>query len=449
MNEDLCFLTAAELLPRLKNKETSVSDVANSCLRRIELLNDKFKPFVFFDRNIVESQVTNLSKKTSDFGKLYGIPVAIKDVFNTFDMPTEMGSSIWKGFTPGNDARSIFHIRQEDVLVMGKTVTAEFAVHAEGETFNPHNIDYSPGTSSSGSAVAVATYMVPLALGTQTGGSIIRPASYCGIYGFKPTFGLIPRVGMLKTTDTLDTVGFFSRSVDDLRLMLDSIRVKGKNYPSVNNFLESSSRQLKTGGPWKVALVKSHVWDHAEDYAKESLLNFASKLSENKDIVVEEVELPPIFEKSHDTHTLIYDKTLSYYFNKEYSESIGGLSEILKNIISKGNEINLESYREAINRQVDLVNELDSFFENYDFILTLSTSGQAPKKGVLEKKDTSLIWTLCGNPSVNLPVFKSPISLPFGAQVVARKYNDYFLLNFLKFLKNEGYLRDGTYPDLK
>ena len=449
MMENLCRLTATEMIDKVRNREISVTDLIKAHIDRIEKIEPKVFAWTYFNKDSALKQAREIDNKikNNQAGKLYGIPIGVKDVFNTFDMPTEMGSIIWKDYTPGNDARVIYMIREEDAVIPGKTVTAEFAVHAEGKTLNPHNKEFSPGTSSSGSAVAVASYMVPVALGTQTGGSVIKPASYNGIYGMKPSFGLIPRTGVLKTTDTLDTIGFFSRSVEDLRLMLDVTRVKGNDYPLIQKYLENESRQ-KPRNFWKVALVKSHLWNYAEQYAKDSLLDFVNKLKENKNIKVEEINLPEGFENVHDVHTLIYDKTLAYYFNKEYSDNMDKLSPIIKDIITRGNKISLEQYEEVLKKQIELSLKLDNLFENYDIILTLSTSSHAPKKGELEKLDTSWIWTFCGNPSVSLPVFKAPNNMPFGAQIVARKYNDYLLLNFAEFLKNNNYIKDGTYPEI-
>ena len=170
-------------------------------------------------------------KKDQDFNSI--VPFGVKDIFNTIDLKTEMGSETWKDHNAGNDARVVSVLRHQGYTPIGKTVTAEFAVHHLNKTKNPHSIDKTPGTSSSGSAVAVATGMVPFALGTQTAGSIIRPASFCGVWGMKPSFGLIPRTGSLKTTDSLDTIGFLSSYGTDMREILNLLRVKGPNYPFV------------------------------------------------------------------------------------------------------------------------------------------------------------------------------------------------------------------------
>lgn len=450
MQKGLHYLSATEAITKIKSKEISLRNLIKSHLDHIKKIEPKILAWSYFDENLALKQLADIEKKISEgkVGMLYGIPVGVKDTFNTYDMPTEMGSSIWKNYTPGNDARVVFRLRQEDAIIPGKTVTAEFAVHAEGKTLNPHDPEYSPGTSSSGSAAAVASYMVPLALGTQTGGSTIRPASYNGIYGMKPTFGLIPRTGMLKTTDTLDTVGFFSRTINDLKLMFETIRVKGHNYPFVEKYLEDKNRQNKKDQSWKIAFVKTHVWKYAKDYVKDSVLSFKDNISKDKKINVEEIDLTDNLKDVHDIHTTIYDKTLSYYFNKEYSEHMNQLSPVLQKIISRGNKISLEQYKETLEKQNEISQEMDNFFKEYDIILINSTSSEAPKKGVIEDPDTCLIWTFCGLPAINLPVFKTKNNMPFGAQIVARKYNDYLLLNFAEFLKNKDYIKNGTYPEI-
>ena len=233
-----------------------------------------------------------------------------------------MGSPIWKGFTPGNDARAVFCLRQEDSVIPGKTVTAEFAVHTPGPTHNPYKHGYMTGTSSSGSAASVAAQMVPLAIGTQTAGSTIRPASYCGIFGMKPSFGLIPRTGMLKTTDTLDSIGFFSRSVADLKLMFEILSVKGENYPISNKALLKSKSGKKPGEKWRIGLVTDSLWTwgKTELYAKENINSLAAKVTRDANLQIEIINLPEIFNSVHQLHQTIYNKTLAYYFKNEYNQ---------------------------------------------------------------------------------------------------------------------------------
>jgi Asp-tRNA(Asn)/Glu-tRNA(Gln) amidotransferase A subunit family amidase len=440
---DLSSLTAAEAAAKIATGEIKARDYISACLEKIKLLEPKIHAWVRLNENYALDQADLIDQKIShgqNIGRLAGIPVGIKDIFNTFDFPTEMGSPIWKNFTPGNDARAVFCLRQENAVIPGKTVTAEFAVHTPGPTHNPYKHGYMTGTSSSGSAASVAAQMVPLAIGTQTAGSTIRPASYCGVFAMKPSFGLIPRTGMLKTTDTLDTVGFFSRSAADLKLMFDILRVKGENYPVSNQALLRSKNKSAKSPNWRIGLVTDSIWtwEKAESYAKTALKNFAAKLNRDNRLEVETLNLPNIFNSVHRLHQTIYNKTLAYYFQKEYRQK-KLVSKIMRQLIEDGSKISLSRYQNALSSQQEIAAKLDEIFvdNDLDAILTLATGGEA-LKGLdsVDRPDTCLIWTFCHLPVINLPAFRGPLNLPFGAQIAARKYDDYRLLALARYLEN-------------
>jgi Asp-tRNA(Asn)/Glu-tRNA(Gln) amidotransferase A subunit family amidase len=451
MKSDLFQLSATEALQHVHDGDFTVSEWVNSCLEQIERIEPSLKAWAYLDPESALQQAATIDaaiRREKPVGRLCGAPVGVKDIFNTRDMPTQMGSPLWAGFTPGNDARVVFSLRRADAVIPGKTVTAEFAVHAPGPTTNPHNPEYMAGTSSTGSAVAVASYMVPLALGTQTAGSTIRPASYCGVYGFKPSFGLIPRTGMLKTTDSLDTVGFFARTLDDLGLLFEAIRVRGRDYPISESALGDYSRQYKPRGkPWRIGLVRGPKWNCAEPYARQALCEFAEELGLTEETVVEEVVLPEGFDEAHATHATIYDRTLAYYFREECKQRTL-ISEVMYEIIGRGEQISLEDYKAALDQQFRLSTELDHLFcGGFDAILNLSTGGEAPKgRLAVDRPDNCLVWTLCGVPAINLPVFQGPNHLPFGAQIVARRFDDYRLLQFAQHLRKNGLTLEGTHP---
>jgi Asp-tRNA(Asn)/Glu-tRNA(Gln) amidotransferase A subunit family amidase len=447
------FLSATDAITEIRAGRLSARELVEACLKQIEKVDPHINAWAYRDSNISLSgahAVDAALAEERDVGKLCGIPVGVKDIFNTQDFPTSMGSPIWKGFTPGNDARVVFYLKQAGGVILGKTVTAEFGVHTPGPTLNPHNLDHSPGTSSSGSAAAVAAAMVPVAIGTQTAGSTIRPASYCGILGMKPSFGLMPRTGMLKTTDSLDTIGYFARVVEDLELLFDIMRVHGKDYPYSHALLKDPARMDREGGrPWKVALVRGPKWNHAYDYAQTAIRSFAERLAGSKDVVVEETAIPEAFDEAHDIHATIYDKALAYYFQEEFKQHTL-VSELMYDIISHGKAISLRDYHAALQRQADLHALLDDFFvrNDIDIILNLSTAGEAPRKNDNDISDNCLIWTLCGVPVINLPAFTSPSGLPFGAQVVARRYNDILLLSFTKDLYRAGIVSQPPLPQI-
>lgn len=443
----LFHLTATEAIKKIRDKEISIRELNDSFIERIESLEGRIHAWAYFNKELVYPQIDRIEKEIADNtfdGMLFGVPLGVKDIFNAEDMPASMGSPVYEGFTPGNDARVVHKAKLEGGVVMGKTVTAEFAVHHPGPTNNPHNPEYFPGTSSSGSAAAVASAMVPLALGTQTAGSIIRPASYCGVYGYKPSFGLLPRIGILKTVDPLDHVGFFSRSVDDLKLLLDALRVKGHNYPFVYKYMDNprTKRKRDENASWRVAFIKTHLWDMADDYVKKSISNFTDKISTINGIKVEEVELPAAFKEAHNIHNILYNKALSYYFKEECEKYPDLISSDFMELVNEGRKTGKEEYLACLDKQNELALKLDNYLKKYDVALSFSTAGEAMKKEKYreEKPDTSLIWTMCRIPSINLPLFKGPKGLPFGVQAIARRFNDYDLLSFLSYLEKHGML---------
>lgn len=405
-----------QLTSDLQNRKISVKEINT-------FGQDAFQAYECFDERVMQKQISESEIRIAQ-GKarpLEGIPVGIKDIINTEDYPTQMGSPIWKNFTPGNDARCVFNLKRNGAIIAGKTITAEFAVHALGKTLNPYDVKRNPGTSSSGSAVAVATGQLPCSIGTQTGGSIIRPASYCGVYGCKPSFGLIPRTGILKTCDTMDTVGFFVNYAEDLKIILDALRVSGNNYPiSAMGVIDGKMRIAMTRAyqcGYKVGIVKTHTFEYAEPYAREELLRRG-----------EVVELPKIMESCHDVHSVIYDKSLSHYFRNEYKQKTL-VSPIMNEIIERGQKISYKKYIEALKAQETIIHAMDEMFNNYDILISLSTAGVAPLRDESEKPDPCLMWTMAHLPVVNVPRWHD--SLPFGIQVIAKKYNDFLLFDYV------------------
>jgi len=438
--EQLHNCTATELLILLKDNKITIEEITLACINSIKNNESRVKAWDYFDEDYILKIAKKLDTRRETNGTLktlYGVPIGVKDIFNTYDMPTSMGSTIWDGFEPGNDARVVHYIRENDGLIFGKTVTAEFAVHflPANKTVNPHDSNRNPGTSSSGSAAAVASKMVPLALGTQTAGSIIRPASYCGVFGFKPTFGVVPRTGSLKTTDTLDTIGCFARSVEDIKLLFDVIRVKGNDYPYVNKYLdeyvEHSNKKIKIG----FLLDDIWVFDNYKAYAIETFCELLDKLKINNQLEVSQIKPSSGFNKIHKLHSIIYNKTLSYYFKKEFQD-VDKISDIIKELIEIGNNISTDEYINALDEQEIIRQKLEKELSLYDIVLTLSTAGEAPLIDEEEIPDTCLIWTFLGMPALNIPLFKGPNHLPIGLQVISSRYSDYKMLYFAeRFLK--------------
>ena len=433
----LAELTATEFLALLQNGQLTVAQYVRSCIDRIERFEPKIHAWRSFDADYVMDRASKIDAATTshrDAHRMTGVPVGVKDIFNTYDYPTSMGSAIMDGYTPGNDARVVSNIRLEDGIVMGKTVTAEFAVHHPGPTLNPHDLARSPGTSSSGSAAAVATRMIPVALGSQTAGSIIRPASYCGVFGYKPSFGLIPRTGVLKTTDTLDTIGFMARSVADLRLLFEVCRVRGHNYPISEKALNDPARQTIGKRPWRVGVARGPKTEFETPAARAGLDAVVGKLAAaGCETFV--YSLPAAFDEAHETHERIYRRALAYYFDLEWNADASLFSDVMQGMIDGGRKIDPAQYQIDISKQRDLSRLIDGESAEFDVLIGLSTAGEAPFG--LEGKDLPdhcLIWTMCGLPAISLPLLTGASGLPIGVQLVARRFNDYLLLDFAELL---------------
>ncbi len=440
-SSEIITLGARELAQRVASGALSASAVARAFLARIATVENKIHAWESLDRAYVAAQAEAIDRRVTAGeapGPLTGVPLGVKDVINTLVLPTRMGSPLWKDHAAGNDARIVAQLRWAGAVVLGKTVTAEFAVHAPGPTRNPHHLGRTPGTSSMGSAAAVAAAMTPAALGTQTAGSLIRPASFCGIYAFKPTFGWLPRTGVLKTTDTLDQIGFHARCVEDLRPLFEAGRVGGRNHP----LKEEQLARFPEKGSWRVGLAKTHLWEEAPIYARDALVQFVERVRGER-IEVVATELPPSFRDAHAIHGTIYDCDLSYYFRNEMHIDESQLSSQLREIIRRGREVPAEAYRGALRQQVALVQMLDELFERerLDALLSLSSNGEAPAVEPVPFRDPCALYTLCGVPTLNLPVFTGPTGLPFGAQLVGRKYADRLLLGLAEYLAAAEILR--------
>ena len=372
----------------------------------------------------------------------------MKDIFNTKSYPTQMGSILWKNFTPGNNARVVDSLLSAGGVVAGKTVTAEFAVHALNETRNPHDLTKSPGTSSSGSAVSVALGMVPYSLATQTAGSIIRPASYCGVWGMKPSFGMIPRTGTLKTTDTLDTIGFITSHGRNLKPILDSIRVTGPDYPYVYKNIDScqcidKNRNKKI----RIGFIKTHLWSSAKSYVQSNILSLVEKINNEDGYEVEEIETPSELFSVHDVHQNIYVKSLSYYFENE-SKYYDSISDTMKKMINSGLSITPEKFKYSLKKQEEYCDVVDKIFSSFDAVISIATAESAPKREQEELDDPSLIWTLTHVPSITAPVFRDIDGMPFGVQFTAKKWGDYRLIECVEDLILRGIIPSSSQPIL-
>ena len=394
-------------------------------------LDGRYRFTEALDEDFIFYQIEHQFQKRNT--SLFGMPFGVKDIFNTRVLPTSMGSEIWKGFKAGNNARIVDEIYDRGGIIFSKTTTAEFAVHfiTPEKTLNPFNKDHITGTSSSGSAVAVACGALPIALGTQTAGSIIRPASFCGVYGFKPSFGAIDRTGVLKTNDTLDTIGLMGSDIYGLRKVFFEVLQKGKDYPFSENYFHFHERyKAKDKSKLKIGVV-TDAFNSYQHYDKIVRKDFESVVDQlDKSFRLKKLKGEDYINGIHTLHEHIYSKSLSYYFKNEI-QHYHSVSEIMRDMIARGEKIGTDEYVDAIRQQPVLRKKFDKAFQDFDFLITPSTASAAPPLFEQEKNDTCLIWTFLGYPAISIPLFQDPeTNLPYGLQIVAKKFDDFSLLDF-------------------
>jgi Asp-tRNA(Asn)/Glu-tRNA(Gln) amidotransferase A subunit family amidase len=368
-------------------------------------------------------------------GPLHGVPVGIKDIIDTGDMPTENGSVLHAGRTPSRDATVVAWLRGAGAVIMGKTVTTEFATRSPGKTRNPHNPEHTPGGSSSGSAAAVAAGMVPLALGSQTTGSTIRPASYCGVYGLKPTHGLIPRHGMFRLSRTLDHVGLFARTIDDVALLAAQLAGHDERDPDTRPrarvpFVEVANEEPPL--PPMFAFVKTPHWDLTDGDTKAAFAELVEHLGDR----VEEVELFPSAVEAWQWQDQVMGAEIAVNLEREWRTGRDRLSPALRARIEGGRSVLAHEYVRALAR-IQPVHEsfLELFEQRYDAILTPAATGTAPKG--LESTGNPVfcaLWTYCGMPALSVPLMQGSNGLPLGVQLVGPRDGDARLLRTAKWL---------------
>jgi Asp-tRNA(Asn)/Glu-tRNA(Gln) amidotransferase A subunit family amidase len=363
------------------------------------------------------------SPRAASAGPLRGIAVGIKDIIDTSDLPTEMGSAIYRGWRPRADASVVMLLKQAGATIIGKTTTTAFAANDPTATLNPHNHGHTPGGSSSGSAAAVAAGMIPLALGTQTGGSVIRPASFCGVAAIKPSFNLLPRVGVKCFSWTLDTVGLFAAGVEDIASALAAIT----NRPEL--LLDSVVRTPRIG-------VVMQDFAGAPEAASEQALRIARVAAERTGASVRTLALPEIVAEAWRIHTTVQQFEAHQAFAWEYRANYDAMPPLLRERLDDSRDITPAAYdaaRAVANRARRTLAEV---FDDVDVLLTFSAPGAAPK-GLTSTGDTRFnkLWTLMGVPCVNVPADVADGGLPVGVQVIARFGNDAGALNAARFVE--------------
>ncbi|MHB1250419.1 MAG: amidase [Polaromonas sp.] len=430
-------LGAIQVIDQLHAGVFSARDYALALLDRVRETEAEVGAWTHLDPGHLLAQADaadEMHRAGTDFGALHGVPVGVKDIIDTVDLPTENGTLLHAGRQPRQDAEVVRRLRAAGGLVMGKTVTTELAAYAPGKTRNPHRPGHTPGGSSSGSAAAVAAGMVPLAIGTQTNGSAIRPASFCGVVGYKPSAGWISRRGILVQSPPLDQVGVFGRSVEDVALLAqclaghdaDDAATRCRATPPL-----LASARSEPPLPPTLAFVRTPLWSRVAPDAQAAFEELAELLAGR----IAPFELPESAAGVLDLHRSVMEADIAASFDDEYERGRAQLSDSLRGQIERGRGVTAGDYRRALERRAVIDAAFEAVFDHYDAILTPATLGTAPE-GLASTGDPAMctLWTFLGLPAITLPLLHGANGLPLGVQLVGRRDGDARLLRTAQWL---------------
>lgn len=434
---ELWELGAAEAARRIREGEITAEALMQSCLARVDARDEAVRAWAWLDRDLALQQAREadiVQARGQGTGPLHGVPVGIKDIIETADQPTQNNYVPHKGRRTGRDALCVSQLRDAGAIIMGKTVTTELATRSPGPTMNPNNPGHTPGGSSSGSAAAVRDRQVPLALGTQTGGSVIRPASFCGIHALKPTFGLVARDGVTMQAPWLDTVGTYGNSIEDVALVTEQMLARDPADAQAVPRSRPPLREIAMSDPAarpRLAFMRTAAWDKADAAAQTALEGFAASLGKD----CETIDMPDWMAEAWD-----WQRTLQLYGNAvHYGPLLDAhgeqMTESLRNNIAEGRGMTEAAYREAIARREEVSAGLDEIFAEYDAILCLPAPGAAPEGlGWTGDPVFNAFWTYVGSPCVTLPLLEVD-GLPLGVQLTGPRMGDGPLLRTARWLE--------------
>jgi len=417
-------LTATAAAAKIREGRLTSVELVKACLARIEATDGQLKAWTFLDKEGAlarAGEMDELRRAGKALGPLHGIPVGLKDIIDTRDMPTENGSPIFAGRQPDADAGVTERLLEAGAVVLGKTTTTELAFMHPSKTRNPHNHEYSPGGSSSGSAAAVAGFQVPLTIGTQTNGSVIRPASFCGTYAVKPSRGMISRRGILQTSASLDQPGVFARSLEDAALLVDAI----SSYDPQDKLSPARPRpKLLDGARQDIPVDPDIAWfdlpyaDQISGDMSEGMNEVLNGLTETG-ATIDRMASPPAFSGLAAMHRIIHLYEFNQHLGKALSDDWEKVSDTLKPLMEEARKITSTQYEDAQGMMGNAQEFFATFFNDYDAVLTPAALGEAPKFGSgTGDPICSTIWTLCGLPCVTLPMLVGGNGLPMGVQLV-------------------------------
>ena len=418
--------------------ELSAQALMRACLDRIETVDPRIGAWTFLDSVHALSMAGEADARRRDgvaLGPLHGVPVAIKDVIDTEDMPTQYGSPIFASRQPLEDASCVAALRAAGAIVIGKTVTTELASLTPAPTRNPRDPARTPGGSSSGSAAAVASGMVPLALGTQTAGSVVRPASFCGIFGFKPTLGFISRAGVLMQSHTLDTVGMFARSLQDIALIAECLSAwdagDAVSYRRAQPNLTAALAQ-EWDRPPKLAFWRTPAWPAAEPALADAFGELIGELGDHCQIV----DLPADCDALPAHQSVVQSAENAAWYGDIYDRHGDRLSPAMRERLAAGMQVSARSYLDALHVREPLYRQMAEVFERFDAVICPAAPGPAPKG--LETTGNPIfngLWTYLGVPAITLPLLEID-GMPVGVQLVGPRRDEARLLRAANWLVN-------------
>jgi Asp-tRNA(Asn)/Glu-tRNA(Gln) amidotransferase A subunit family amidase len=413
-------LGLAEAAAMIASGRITSESLVRACLDRIALREDAIHAWAALDADYALAQARECDRGPAR-GPLHGVPVGIKDVLDTADLPTQMGSPIYAGRQSGSDASCVAMLRAAGAVILGKTVTCELAGVAPGATRNPHDLERTPGGSSSGSGAAVADQMVPLALGTQTGGSVLRPASFCGVFGFKPTYNIVNRAGLKFAAENLDTIGVLARELDDVALC----------FGVLTNLVLPQRAEPRAP---RIGVCRTYLWEKAQPETRAALAH-AARLASAEGAIVEDFDLPPHFARLTETRETINNVERARSLAWDYACHRAQLSPQMTDTIELGHAISGGEYHAALYFADQCRRELDQIFNRFDILLAPCVNGEAPT-GLAYAGDPSFqgLWTLLHVPTMSIPAIRGPHGMPVGVQAIAKRYSDRALLDVARWL---------------
>jgi Asp-tRNA(Asn)/Glu-tRNA(Gln) amidotransferase A subunit family amidase len=436
---DLSALTASAAAAEIAKGAISAEELTAACLDHIAVVEPTVQAFIHLDPEHAlaqarESDEWRLSGRP--IGPLHGVPVGIKDIIDTADYPTECGTALMSGRRPGTDAVVVSRLRAAGAIILGKTVTTEFAYFTPGKTRNPHDPARTPGGSSSGTAAAVAAGMVPLAIGSQTNGSIIRPGAFCGVFAMKPSHGLVPRTGALPLSHTLDHLGPFARSLDDVALALDIIAGYDGGDADTRPLAARNFRAIANedfGLDPMLAFVKTPVWDKADPDTQQAFEDLAKELGS----ACASYDLPQTYAVAWDAQRDIMAAEMAHNLGALADQGDDKVSQRFHDLMAEGRKVGATRYLAALEERRILRQAIATLFEQQcTAIITPAARGVAPKGDATGDPVFCSMWSLLGLPAITLPLLTGEDGMPLGVQLVGAAGDDARLLRTANWLVN-------------